>query len=77
VKRPRQDGRFLDGLARALGVDPSRPRRRDCESEGHSFDHAINGTVWCSICGRTQAEVDARAAVGEYNYDAIKYLDLE
>lgn len=74
-RRPRYDGGFLERLAEALGVDTSKPYTRDCASDGHSFDSAINHKIWCSICGRTKAEIDARAVAGEYQYDAIKYLD--
>lgn len=75
MRRPRQDGDILKRIAEALGVDMSKPRARDCQTDGHSFDHAINSKVWCSICGRTKDEVEAAAEAGRYEYDAIKYLD--
>lgn len=75
MRRPRQDGDILRRLAEALGVDLSQPYTRDCRSEGHSFDRAINGKVWCSLCGRTKDEVEASADAGSYEYETIKYLD--
>lgn len=77
MRRPKQDGGFLSRLAKAFGVDISAPYQRDCQTDGHSFDHAINATITCSICGRTQAEIDIAAKAGSYEYDAIKYLDSE
>jgi hypothetical protein len=75
MRRPRQDGDILRRLAQALGVDQSKPYTRDCRADGHSFDHAMNDIIICSICGRTKAEVDAEAGAGSYEYEAIKYLD--
>ena len=74
MKRPRYDAGILDRLAEALGVDPDQPQTRDCQAEGHSFDRAINDNVWCSICGKTLAEIEAQALAGEYQYETIKYL---
>lgn len=77
MKRPRYDAGILDRLAKALGVDAEQPYTRDCQSDGHSFDRAINDKVWCSLCGKTQGEIEAQARAGAYNYDSIKYLDNE
>jgi hypothetical protein len=77
MKRPRYDAGLLNSLAQALGVDLTQPYTRDCQSEGHAFDSAINSKIYCSLCGRTKAEIDAQAVAGIYSYDAIKYLEGE
>lgn len=69
------DSGFMGKLAEALGVDLSKSYWRECSEEGHSFDAAMNDIVWCSICGKTQAEVEAGAAAGNYEYEFIRYLD--
>lgn len=77
MKRRNYDNGILDKLAQALGVDPEEQSMRDCQADGHSFDRAINEKVGCSICGKTQAEVEGQARSGEYQYEFIKYLDRE
>jgi hypothetical protein len=75
MKRPNQSADIMKRLAEALGVDPDAPNPRKCDTDGHSLDHALNDNIYCSICGKAKAEIDAAVASGEYQYDAIKYLE--
>lgn len=66
MRRPRRRRGVLERLFEPL-------LNHDCANEGHGF----KPEGYCFFCGKTREEVAALIEGGEYQLDAILYLESE